>query len=91
MSDQFWCLVENGSVILGPRALPLSYGQVSNFYALGDSELYALNWRKYRLVVTVQPDQIVIGGSWQITSTEAIETQLVRNRTPEEIAENIAP
>jgi hypothetical protein len=53
--------------------------------------LYALNWRKYRLVVTVQPGQIVIDGSWQITSTEAIETQIVRNRTPEEIAENIAP
>ena len=86
MQDDFWCLVSDGAVTLGPRALPRSLGNISNFYALPDAELHALGWRKYRLVVTAEPGQIVTGATWEITDTEAIETQIARDLTPEEIA-----
>lgn len=86
MQDDFWCLVSDGAVTLGPRALPRSLGNISNFYALPDAELHALGWRKYRLVVTAQPGQVVVGGTWEITDTEAVETQIVRDLTPEEAA-----
>ena len=86
MNDDFWCLVSDGAVTLGPRALPRSLGNISNFYALPETDLHALGWRKYRLVVTAQPGQVVVGEAWEITDTEVVETQIVRDLTPEEAA-----
>lgn len=86
MSDDFWCLATAGAVTLGPRALPRSHGQISNFHALPKADLHALGWRKYRLVVTAEPGQVVTGATWEITDTEAIETQIARDLTPDEIA-----
>lgn len=83
--DDFWCLIADGIVTLGPRALPRSLGNISNFYALPEAELHALGWRKYRLIVTVQPGQVVVGGTWEITATEAIETQIASDPSPEEL------
>jgi len=81
-----WCFIEAGAVVLGASPLPQSWRNVSNFHTLSDPELYRLGWRKHRLVP--HPAGAVFTGSeWQITDTEAVETQTWREMTDEEITE----
>ena len=83
---QNWCFIEAGAVVLGPSYSPQSWRNVSNVHTLSDPDLFALGWRKHRLIP--HPVGAVFTGSdWQITDTEAIETQTSRDMTFEEIAE----
>lgn len=49
MSNQKYCLVQNGVVVSGPRELPVSYGNVSNLNAMNDDELKTVGWLPYVL------------------------------------------
>lgn len=82
--DTLWCHTDAGAVTIGPRYLPRSWRNISNLYALPAPDLLALGWRHYRLV-TAPNDTVVTGSTWEITPTEAVETQTWRDKTQTEL------
>ena len=81
-----YVLVENGKLVDGPRALPRNWNNISNFNILPENTIFSLGWRRYRYVpyngdmaVKVSIDSII-----EITDTEYIERQQVREKTQEE-------
>ena len=82
-----WCRVENGVVVWGPGSLPQAYDNISNFHLLSDGELRARGWRPYRFIETALSGQIIVASTTDIYADEVVETQIARDPTPEEIAD----
>jgi hypothetical protein len=80
--------VTNGAIDDGPRNLPKSWGNISGLNNLSDKELLSLGWMPWVFVKTpVGPNQIPNGSSVAIKPTEIVETELVRDMTPQEVKE----
>lgn len=81
-----YCLVENNTIIDGPRGLPRSWRNVSGLNWLSDDDLRSLGWLPCRIEEGVV-DEKFVGSTFTITETEVIETKQWRKFTVEEQAE----
>ena len=81
-----YCLVENNTIIDGPRGLPRSWRNISGLNLLNPEKLKELGWLSCR-IEDGNVDEKFIGSEFTITSEEVIETKLWRKYTEEEKAE----
>lgn len=79
-----YAYVEDGAVVEGPMALPINWRNTSGLDRLNTAELRALGWLPWRLV-EIQAE-VLTGSTVEVFTTEVVETQTGRDRTPEEIA-----
>jgi hypothetical protein len=78
--------VLNGTINEGPCSLPKAWENISGLNNMSESQLRDLGWLPWILVETpVGPNQIMTGSTIQIKPAEIVETQVVRNMTPQEI------
>jgi hypothetical protein len=86
-----YCLVENGAITEGPRALPTAWGSVSGLQYLNADELKALGWLPHRLIPMEEQYKIITDTIFTIGTDEVVESYTARDMTQEEIdAENKA-
>ena len=69
-----YCKVANGQRVDGPRA----------FSGKTHEEILREGWLPHRLVEQNIPDSVFLGSTWEVTSTEVVETQQFRPMTEEE-------
>ena len=84
-----YVLVENGSIVKGPCVLPQNWMNISGFNLIQDqSTIISYGWYPYTFVPYVgdMSNKVVINSIIEITETECIEYQQVRDKTPEEMA-----
>lgn len=81
-----YAYVENGIVVDGPRALPLSWRNYSGFDKMSQGALVSLGWLPWRFIETpIGADETIAGTRIEINGDEVVETRLVRKKTPAEI------
>ena len=79
--------ITNGVIDQGPRSLPKSWENVSGLNNLNNEELLQLGWLPWVLVeVPVGYNQVLDGSIVAVEEIQIVETQKVRDLTPEEIA-----
>jgi hypothetical protein len=81
-----YCLVENGVIADGPRALPKSWRNISGLDMLDNDSLRELGWLPVRLEEGDVQEKFV-GSIFAILPSEVVETKLWRGYTAEEQAE----
>jgi hypothetical protein len=80
--------VTNGVIDAGPRSLPKSWENISGLNNMSDEQLRELGWLPWVLVTTpVGENQVLDGSTIVVGDTQITETQIVRNMTPQEIAD----
>lgn len=78
--------VTNGTIDQGPCSLPKAWENISGLNNMSESQLRDLGWLPWILIETpIGPNQIMTGSTIEIKPTEIVETQVVRNMTPQEI------
>lgn len=80
-----YCLVQNGTIVDGPRALPQSTANASNLPLLSQEQLKSLGWLPYREVREPAANQAPNGNTVEVLEDEVVYTQLYRDLTQEEI------
>jgi hypothetical protein len=85
-----YILVENGTIVGDPTELPRNWANISNFYLLDNETLKQYGWYPFRFVeAEINSNQFYDGSDFVIEEDEVVEYQKVRNKTPEEIQEEI--
>lgn len=83
---KYYVYLENNQVVIGPKMLPLSWNNISNFNALDDDSLRFYGWYPHKFVhVQLEPDETLIGSEFIIESNEVVEYQRKRKKTESEI------
>lgn len=82
-----YVLIENGKMIDGPRMLPDGWKNISGLKFLPEDVLFNLGWRRYEFVPYEgdMAGKVSIEPRFEVTSTEYIEYQQVREKTQDEI------
>lgn len=75
--------VVNGEIVEGPKALPKSWKNISNFHNTSEGDLAGLGWLPWRLVEG--EGDFYIGTQVEIKSNEIVETKQFREKTEAEI------
>lgn len=79
--------VQNNEILDGPRSLPISWENISNFHVLDNERLLAYGWYPYRFVeIETDTNDILDGSITEIYETEVVETQTKRQKTQQELA-----
>jgi hypothetical protein len=81
-----YCLIENNSIVDGPRGLPRSWRNVSGLDLLDEASLRQLGWLPVRLEEGLA-DEKFVGSTFTIYENEVVETKQWRKYTNEERAE----
>jgi hypothetical protein len=81
-----YCLIENNSIVDGPRGLPRSWRNVSGLDLLDEASLRQLGWLPVRLEEG-NVDEKFLGSTFTIFENEVVETKQWRKYTDEERAE----
>jgi hypothetical protein len=85
-----YILVQNEQIIGRPRPLPVSWENISNFHVFDNQTLKQYGWYPYRFVETQKNEnQYYDGSDFVIEENEVVEYQKVRNKTEQEITEEI--
>jgi len=85
-----YVLVENGSIVGNPRELPRNWANISNFYLFDNQTLKEYGWYPYRFVeANINSNQFYDGSDFVIDENEVVEYQKVRNKTQQEIQDEI--
>jgi|694.fasta_scaffold12732_9 hypothetical protein len=79
--------IESGSVVEQPRPLPENWLNISNFKILPNETLREYGWYPARFVPYIGPmeNKVIIESTYELTETEWIEYQQVRDMTSDEI------
>jgi hypothetical protein len=78
--------VTNDVIDAGPRSLPSSWENISGLNNMTNEDLLPLGWLPWIFTtVPVEQNQVLDGSTIVINSDEIVETQLVRDLTPDEI------
>jgi hypothetical protein len=86
----YYILVENGQIVGRPTELPKNWANISNFYLLDNQTLKQYGWYPYRFQsIQIGENQVYNGSDFVIEETEVVEYQKVRNKTSEEIQQEI--
>jgi hypothetical protein len=82
-----YAYVENEQIVLGPKALPKSWKNISGLNLMDDVSLAALGWLPWRVVDAGSPGQdwVETSPTVELKSTEIVETKTYRQKTQEEI------
>lgn len=82
-----YVIVENGKIIDGPKILPVSWNNISNFNVLNQETLKLYGWYPYRVVSTDLYDgEVLVDSIISFEENEVIEYQQKRKKTDGEIA-----
>ena len=81
-----YCLIENNSIVDGPRGLPRSWRNVSGLDLLDEASLRQLGWLPVRLEEGLA-DEKFVGSTFTVFENEVVETKQWRKYTDEERAE----
>jgi hypothetical protein len=85
-----YILVENGKIVGNPMELPRNWANISNFYLFDNEKLKQYGWYPFRFVESeINSNQFYDGSDFVIEEDEVVEYQKVRNKTPEEIEEEL--
>jgi hypothetical protein len=85
-----YILVENGKIVGNPMELPRNWANISNFYLFDNETLKQYGWYPFRFVESeINSNQFYDGSDFVIEEDEVVEYQKVRNKTPEEIEEEL--
>lgn len=85
-----YILVQNGQIVGRPRPLPVSWDNISNFHVFDNETVKQYGWYPHRFVsAQVGDNQIINGSNIVIEENEVVEYQTVRNKTEQEIIEEI--
>ncbi len=85
-----YILVENGKIVGRPTELPKNWANISNFYLLPTEKLKEYGWYSYRFVEAQKNEnQYYDGSDFIIEENEVVEYQKVRNKTQQEITQEI--
>jgi hypothetical protein len=85
-----YILVKNGEIAGNPTDLPKSWDNISNFYVLDDVTLKSYGWYPFRFVEAQKNEnQYYDGSDFVIEENEVVEYQKVRNKTQQEISQEI--
>jgi len=79
-----YALGQEGQIVQGPVPLPKNWGNISGLNKLDNNALKSLGWLPWRFV-EIQAE-VLTGSTVEILEDEVVETETVRNKTPEEIA-----
>jgi hypothetical protein len=72
----------------GPRSLPKSWENISGLNNMSNDQLRELGWLPWVFVqVPVGENQVLDGSTVEIKTLDIVETQVVRDMTPQEIAD----
>lgn len=82
-----YCLVENNSVIEGPKDLPKNTKTVSNFHLLNDEILKTYGWLPCETISEEKP--VFVSSSFEVLEDKVIENIVTRDKTEEEIAADL--
>lgn len=78
--------VTNNIIDAGPSSLPSSWENISGLNNLTNEELHPLGWLPWIFItVPVEQNQVLDGSTIVINPAEIVETQVVRDITPDEI------
>lgn len=82
--------VENNQIAGNPQELPKNWKNISNFYVLNDDQLKSYGWYRFRFVeAEISDNQFYDGSNFVIEENEVVEYQKVRNKTQQEIENEI--
>lgn len=82
--------VENNQIAGNPQELPKNWANISNFYLLDNEKLKQYGWYPFRFVeADINSNQFYDGSDFVIEEHEVVEYQKVRNKTPQEIENEI--
>ena len=85
-----YILVENGKIVGNPMELPRNWANISNFYLFDNETLKQYGWYPFRFVESeINSNQFYDGSDFVIEEREVVEYQKVRNKTPQEIEEEL--
>jgi hypothetical protein len=85
-----YILVENGNIVGNPMELPRNWANISNFYLFDNETLKQYGWYPFRFVeAEINSNQFYDGSDFVIEEDEVVEYQKVRNKTPQEIEEEL--
>jgi hypothetical protein len=85
-----YALVVNNKIKEGPKNLPKSWENISGFDLINDQQLKEFGWLPWVFIeTTIQPDQVYDTPIITIEADRIVETQTVRDKTPEELAEEL--
>ena len=85
---KFYCHIENNAVIDGPRTLPESIENVSNFHCLDDKTLISYGWLPYEK--SSENKEVVVSSSFEILEDKVIEHVITRDKLEVEIKQEEA-
>lgn len=85
-----YVLVENENIVGNPTELPRNWANISNFYLFDNETLKQYGWYPFRFVeADISSNQFYDGSEIIIEENEVVEYQKVRNKTPQEIEDEI--
>lgn len=83
---KLYCYIEednvNGQLIDGPRALPESFANVSNFHCLDDASLKSYGWLPYEKVS--ENKAVRVSSSFEVLDDKVIENIVTRDKSDAE-------
>lgn len=80
--------VTDGVIDKGPCSLPKAWENISGLNNMSESQLRELGWLPWVFVETpVGTNQVISGSTIKINAADIVETQIVRDMTPQEIAD----
>lgn len=85
---KFYCHIENNAVIDGPRTLPESFENVSNFHCLDEKTLASYGWLPYEKVSDNK--EVVVSSTFEILADKVIERVITRDKLEVEIKQEEA-
>lgn len=78
--------VTDNTIDAGPGSLPSSWENISGLNNMNNEELRSLGWLPWIFItVPVEQNQVLAGSTVIINSNDIVETQIVRDMTPDEI------
>ena len=85
-----YVLVENGQITGNPMDIPKVWKNISNFHIFDNETLKEYGWYPYRFVeANINSNQFYDGSDFVIEEDEVVEYQKVRNKTPQEIQQEL--
>ena len=85
---KLYCHIQENAVYEGPRALPETFANVSNFHCLDDKTLISYGWLPYEKVS--ENKEVVVSSTFEILNDKVIEHVSTRDKLEVEIKQEEA-
>jgi hypothetical protein len=85
---KLYCHIQENAVYEGPRALPETFANVSNFHCLDDKTLISYGWLPYEKVS--ENKEVIVSSTFEILKDKVIERVATRNKLKVEVKQEEA-